>query len=89
MKGVLPDCVRLRRDKLGFATPEVRWLREIASQLRAWLGPDARSAGILRPEVLAAWRAEPDERLAGHPGLWRVLSVELWLRHVEDLRRAA
>jgi asparagine synthase (glutamine-hydrolysing) len=89
MKGVLPDCVRLRRDKLGFATPEARWLREIASEVRAWLGPDARTAGILRPEVLAAWRAEPDERLAGRPGLWRVLSVELWLRHVEDLRRAA
>ena len=33
--------------------------------------------------------AEPDDVLAARPGLWRVLSVELWLRHVEALRRAA
>jgi asparagine synthase (glutamine-hydrolysing) len=37
MKGLLPEEVRLRRDKLGFGTPERRWLREIAPQVREWL----------------------------------------------------
>jgi len=83
MAGVLPECVRLRRDKLGFATPEVRWLREIAPQVRDWLGPGARAERVIRPDVLARWRAEPDDVLAARAGLWRVLSVELWLRHVE------
>ena len=89
MAGVLPDSVRLRRDKLGFATPERRWLREIAPNVRDWLGPNARAARIIRPDVLARWCAEPDEALAARPGLWRVLSVELWLRHLEALRVAA
>jgi asparagine synthase (glutamine-hydrolysing) len=89
MTGLLPESVRLRRDKLGFATPEGRWLREIVPQVREWLGPGARVAGVIRPEVLNAWRRGPDETLASQAGLWRVLSVELWLRHVQGLRRAA
>jgi asparagine synthase (glutamine-hydrolysing) len=89
MAGIIPDCVRLRRDKLGFATPEARWLREIASQLREWLGPDACLAGVIRADVLDKWRQGSDEGLATRPGLWRALSVELWLRHVEGLRRAS
>jgi asparagine synthase (glutamine-hydrolysing) len=89
MAGVLPDTVRLRRDKLGFATPEARWLREIAPRVREWLGPGARTAQMIRPDVLARWCAESDEALAGRAGLWRVLSVELWLRQIEDRRRAA
>jgi len=89
MAGVLPEGVRLRRDKLGFATPEARWLREIAPRVREWLGPGARTEQMIRPNVLAQWRAESDEGMAGRAGLWRVLSVELWLRQVEDRRRAA
>jgi asparagine synthase (glutamine-hydrolysing) len=89
MAGVLPEPVRWRRDKLGFATPEARWLREIVPHLREWLGPQARVGAVIRPEVLAAWRAGADESLARRPGLWRVLSVELWLRHLEELGRAA
>jgi hypothetical protein len=57
--------------------------------VREWLGPGARTEQMIRPDVLAQWRAESDEALAGRAGLWRVLSVELWLRQVEDRRRAA
>jgi asparagine synthase (glutamine-hydrolysing) len=89
MAGVLPEGVRLRRDKLGFATPEARWLREIAPRVREWLGPGARTEQMIRPDVLARWRTESDEALSVRAGLWRVLSVELWLRQVEDRRRAA
>jgi asparagine synthase (glutamine-hydrolysing) len=89
MAGVLPEPVRWRRDKLGFATPEARWLREIAPHLREWLGPQARVGAVIRKDVLASWRAGTDESLARRPGLWRVLSVELWLRHLEELGRAA
>jgi asparagine synthase (glutamine-hydrolysing) len=89
MAGILPETVRLRRDKLGFATPEARWLREMAPQVRAWLGPDARIAPFVRAERLARWRGLPDQTLARQAGLWRLLSAELWLRHVEDLARPA
>ena len=33
MRGIVPDEILDRRDKIGFATPEKRWLQE----LRPWL----------------------------------------------------
>jgi hypothetical protein len=57
--------------------------------VREWLGPGARAERVIRPEVLARWRADRDDVLAARGGLWRVLSVELWLRHVEGLGRVA
>jgi asparagine synthase (glutamine-hydrolysing) len=86
MAGLLPDAVRWRRDKLGFATPERRWLRELAPQVREWLGPGSRLGERLDATALQAWRSLPDEELAGRPGLWRLVSAELWLRHVGAAR---
>jgi asparagine synthase (glutamine-hydrolysing) len=83
MAGVLPESVRQRRDKMGFATPERRWLRQSAPAVREWLGPGARVERYLRPGVLARWRPEADDALAARRGLWRLLAVELWLRYVE------
>jgi asparagine synthase (glutamine-hydrolysing) len=81
MCGILPEEVRLRRDKLGFATPERRWLAGLAPRIREWLGPGSRVGRLVREDVLARWRADAD--LAGRPGLWRVVSAELFLRHLE------
>jgi asparagine synthase (glutamine-hydrolysing) len=86
MAGLLPEPVRRRRDKLGFATPEKRWLSEIAPAVRGWLAPGARVERYLRPGVLASWRRSRDEEFAARRGLWRLLAVELWLRYVEGAR---
>jgi asparagine synthase (glutamine-hydrolysing) len=82
-RGVLPESVRLRRDKLGFATPERRFLRELAPAVREWLGPPARIRAQLRAPELERWLALPDALLAAQPGLWRLCSAELWLRALE------
>ena len=83
MAGIVPETVRRRGDKLGFATPETRWLRELAPQVREWLGPASRLGGRLEPTAVQAWRSLPDDELARRPGLWRLVSAELWMRHVE------
>jgi asparagine synthase (glutamine-hydrolysing) len=81
MAGVLPESVRLRRDKLGFASPERRFLLALAPQLREALGASSRLAPWIRRAAREAWLAEADERLVRRPGMWRLLSAELWLRH--------
>jgi asparagine synthase (glutamine-hydrolysing) len=80
MRGVLPESVRLRRDKIGFATPEARWLREIAPQVREWLGSTALTRALLRAGRIDSWLSRP-----APPGLWRLLSTELWLRSLAEL----
>jgi asparagine synthase (glutamine-hydrolysing) len=83
MRGVIPDVVRERRDKLGFTTPERRFLRELAPDIREWLGSGSRIASRLRPSVLRTWLADEPGHLARRPGLWRLISAEHWLRYVE------
>jgi len=86
MQGILPETVRLRRDKLGFPTPESRFLTELAPRVREWLGPGSLVATRLRSGALRRWLAEPDHCLARRPGLWRLVSSELWLRYLEKDR---
>ena len=37
MRGIVPDATLDRKDKIGFATPELDWLTAIAGRIRAWL----------------------------------------------------
>jgi asparagine synthase (glutamine-hydrolysing) len=87
MAGAIPDAVRLRGDKLGFATPERRWLRELAPQVREWLGRGSRLGPRLDESAIRAWLSLDDEELADRPGLWRLVSAELWLRYLEGVGR--
>jgi asparagine synthase (glutamine-hydrolysing) len=40
MRGIVPDHVLDRRDKIGFATPEKEWLMGMADMIRGWLQED-------------------------------------------------
>ena len=82
-RAVVPAQVLDRRDKVGFETPERRWLNEPAAM--------ARAAGVLLDEgsKTARWidgsPLEADVRAGqwrDHNALWRALNLELWLRGV-------
>jgi asparagine synthase (glutamine-hydrolysing) len=81
VRDVVPDRVLARRDKVGFETPEARWLatpRAIGQIREALLGDDALSAELLdRPALAADVRAG---RWRDSNGVWRALNLELWLR---------
>jgi asparagine synthase (glutamine-hydrolysing) len=51
MRGLVPDAVLERRDKIGFATPERDWLIALAPKAREWLA-DAKAIEFLRPPAL-------------------------------------
>lgn len=40
MRGIVPDVVLDRRDKIGFATPEKAWMLDMAVTVRQWLADD-------------------------------------------------
>jgi asparagine synthase (glutamine-hydrolysing) len=78
MAGVVPDDIRWRRDKIGFGTPERRWLEERAQEVRARLASSSAVASLLRKGVCDEWLAGDDATLARRPGLWRLLAVAVW-----------
>lgn len=82
LSDLLPPEVRDRRDKLGFVTPEQRFMRGALGRLTREVldSPRTRDRGLL--DVDAALR-----RLdAPRPGfaLWRCVSLELWARRHID-----
>lgn len=84
MRGLVPDAVLDRRDKVGFATPEAKWLRAVAG----WAQGVIREAGdavpaLKRDALLRAWQAVQADPAAFDPGLWRSLSVVAWTRRFD------
>ena len=80
MRGIVPDAVLDRRDKIGFSTPERKWL----ATLRPWVEGTLRGDAAARVPALnlAAVKAEWGEILAGTRGfdfrVWRWLNVIRW-----------
>jgi asparagine synthase (glutamine-hydrolysing) len=84
---VLPPTVRARRDKLGFVTPEARFLHGSLGDLAAdvFASQSFRERGFVEPRVAST-------RLARHRSgdiragmeLWRALNLELWARRFLD-----
>lgn len=88
MRGRLPESVRLRRDKLGFATAEEVWMQQ-RPQVFLRLVDEAVSAsgGILTP----AARAKAQRMLTGREPfrfyVWRLISFGAWLRRFDVAHR--
>jgi asparagine synthase (glutamine-hydrolysing) len=80
IQGVVPEAVRLRRDKMGFGTPENDWLKSRPAMLkhlfadadsvrRGWLNGSKIQRILDDPKALARL----DHRI-----LWRWINIELW-----------
>lgn len=86
MSGILPDAIRDRMDKIGFATPEEIWLREIAPDLfRERLQMVlTESNGILNTE---ACQQILEDMISGTSKFnylpWRLISFGEWVRRFE------
>lgn len=82
MRGRLPERVRLRMDKLGFATAEEVWMRQRHTATFRRLVDEAieASAGILTSGA----RAKAERILTGQEPfgflVWRLISFGRWLR---------
>jgi asparagine synthase (glutamine-hydrolysing) len=80
MRGIVPDAVLDRRDKIGFSTPQRSWLERLAPWVDGVLtGEQALRVRPLRVDhVLASWRAALAGRRAFDAVVWRWLNVIRW-----------
>jgi asparagine synthase (glutamine-hydrolysing) len=69
MRGIVPDDVLYRKDKIGFATPEKDWLMDMAPIIREWLSVPLDLPFINQKELLR----EFDQVVSGTiPFTWQV-----------------
>jgi len=84
MQGTMPDSVRLRTAKLGFAAPDRRWLaKELRPRVGEIMTGGLRCARFIDPVPVLRWYDSPESDGANteaYLGLFRVLALEMWMR---------
>ncbi len=80
MRGIVPDAILERRDKLGFVTPEQHWLES----LRPWVEQTLRSEAARRVPALdlgavqAHWARVAERRAVFDFQIWRWVNLIRW-----------
>lgn len=88
MKGVLPEKIRNRQDKIGFATPWEKWFRtENFTKLISEIlnSKSFRERGYLKPEkCIKAYQSHMDGKVNIAKEIWKWINLELWFREFVD-----
>lgn len=88
MKGILPEKIRMRRDKVGFDTPQDEWFtkpnwRNLISEIlnsRSFAG-----RGIVNPkEAIALYQSHISGKTNASKEIWKWIHLELWHREFID-----
>lgn len=83
-RGLIPEDVRLRRTKLGFAGADQRWLSgELRPQVTELIQDRLRCDRFIDPAPLRRWYQSSSKRSANAEAfgsLFRVMALEMWMR---------
>jgi len=88
MRGVVPEAIRLRRDKIGFGTPQDEWFRTPAWQeliLDVLNSPECRERKLIdTSKALALYQQHRAGRLNAAREIWKWVHLEEWFRTFVD-----
>jgi asparagine synthase (glutamine-hydrolysing) len=80
----LPDLIRQRTTKLGFAAPDRAWLgRALRPTITAMLHEPMRVERFVDVGALREAYAVPQSSAEAYLGLFRILALEMWMRAYE------
>jgi len=82
MSGILPEEIRLRRSKIGFETPEKRWIeRDLRGRLQEFFSKkDLVASRFYDVDALRKLLNKPKLTSDETSLIWRILNLELWYR---------
>ncbi len=78
MRGIVPDDILDRRDKIGFATPEKAWLIDMAEMVRLWLKEGCSAPFVNWSLVLNHFDAVVSGRRGFDWQTWRWINFSRW-----------
>jgi asparagine synthase (glutamine-hydrolysing) len=91
-KGLLPEIIRTRRNKIGFTTPEQEWFKRLKTRFYGIFLSEsfANRPYFNQQAVLNAFEGHIKGRNTTDTMVfWRMLNVELWLREFFDEKTPA
>ena len=78
MRGIVPDEILDRKDKIGFQTPEKLWLTEMSVQVREWLRDDVGLDFLDQSSILKEFDDVIEGRKAFTWQVWRWINFIRW-----------
>jgi asparagine synthase (glutamine-hydrolysing) len=81
MRGIVPDDVLDRRDKIGFATPEGEWLMAMAPTVRQWLSVDLKLPFLNQTKILQEFDQMVLKQKPFSEKIWRWINFSRWYEH--------
>lgn len=88
MKGILPERIRLRKDKIGFGTPDNEWFRTQGWQslINDLLGSQSfKERNLINPEIaLKQYQVHISGKKNLSREIWKWIHLELWFRAYID-----
>jgi len=88
MKGILPEEIRNRQDKIGFATPQDEWFR--TEKFKLFISEILESESFKERKIIDADKALVmfNRHIKGEinisKDIWKWIHLELWFRHFID-----
>lgn len=83
MRGIVPDDVLDRKDKIGFATPEREWLLGMAPIVREWLQASDHVPFLNRGALLKRFDAVVEGAIPFNWQVWRWVNFVRWYEQLE------
>jgi asparagine synthase (glutamine-hydrolysing) len=85
MRGIVPDEILDRKDKIGFQAPGEPWVKELAPWIEQMLRSDAlRGAPFLtHKKLLRHWELIRDGKIRLDSTVWRWISLAAWASSIE------
>jgi asparagine synthase (glutamine-hydrolysing) len=81
MRGIVPDEILDRKDKIGFQTPEQQWLTSMAETVRGWLRADIGVPFLNQSAILREFDDIVGGRKAFSWQVWRWINFIRWYQH--------
>lgn len=78
MKGIVPDEILYRRDKIGFETPELQWMIEHEQIFKSWLRQDLGLSFLNQNEVIKSFNDIVSGKKAFSWQAWRWINFYRW-----------
>ncbi len=78
LKGIVPEEILFRKDKIGFETPEIEWLLSMPDTLREWIGECDTIPFINRDELLKEFDLVITGKKKFTPNVWRWINYVRW-----------
>lgn len=83
MRGIVPDSILDRKDKIGFATPEKKWLTQMDSWVQEQLQNSKKMPMFNHEELKKEWDRVVTGKTAFDFRCWRWLNLIKWLNQNE------